>query len=551
MYPIFFYTMTTKFKFFEKILSNNVCEHIQNSKYMKLKYNHNEKCIVININNDNKDKNIISSESCAKYTSPFESHTFKVDRDIFIKETLNNFNESQPSQPNPKKVVLDFSSPNIAKPFHAGHLRSTIIGNFIANINTFFQNKVVKINYLGDWGTQFGILQYGLRSKQVDLSKFETDPIRQLYEIYVEANKMASNDGSVQDEARKYFANIEQGKTSLENWRNIRDITVQELERVYNRLGIQFDTYHWESDYNGNAIKEVIRLLEENKIITETEEGKKVAQFRGKDVTVLKSDNSTLYLSRDIAALLDRYEKYKFDKMLYVVDNAQSDHFAAVFYIVNQINSKCANACEHVKFGRIKGMSTRTGNVVFLNDILDEAKRKMQEKQKASKNTRSSAMTEEICDILGITAVVINDLKQKRQRDYVFDWDKALQSEGDSGIKLQYLHCRLFSLEQNSGVKIPDACAPEYLKEEVVGDVVLELARYEDVLHRALIEREASIIVNYLFRLARHVNRMFNELNVKNESNDVAAQRLLVFHTARKVVKSSLEILGVRPLNQM
>lgn len=197
---------------------------------------------------------------------------------------------------------------------------------------------------------------------------------------------MASNDENVQQEARKYFANIEQGKTSLENWRKIREITVQELERVYNRLGIHFDTYNWESDYNGNAIKEVIRLLEENNIISETEEGKKVAQFRGKDITVLKSDHSTLYLSRDIAALLDRYDKYEFEEMLYVVDNAQSDHFAAVFDIVKQINSKCANACEHVKFGRIKGMSTRMGNVVFLNDILDEAKHKMQEQQKASKS---------------------------------------------------------------------------------------------------------------------------------------------------------------------
>lgn len=160
-------------------------------------------------------------------------------------------------------------------------------------------------------------------------------------------------------------------------------------------------------------------------------------------------------------------------------------------------------------------------------------------------------MNESTCDILGTTAVIINDLKQKRQKDYVFDWDRALQSEGDSGIKLQYLHCRLLNLEKNCGVKIPSTCDPEYLKEEVVGDVVVELARFEEVLHRSFVENEACIIVHYLFRLARHVNRMFNELNVKNESSDVAAQRLLMFHTTRKVVKTSLEILGIRPLNEM
>lgn len=160
-------------------------------------------------------------------------------------------------------------------------------------------------------------------------------------------------------------------------------------------------------------------------------------------------------------------------------------------------------------------------------------------------------MTEETCDILGTTAVIINDLKQRRQKDYKFEWDRALQSEGDSGIKLQYLHCRLWSLEQNCGVPLPDVCDPKYVPEEIVGDVVAELARFEDVLQRSLEEYEACILVNYLFRLARHVNRMFNELKVKNVSQDIAAQRLLLFHSARLVVKTSLEILGVKPLFEM
>lgn len=160
-------------------------------------------------------------------------------------------------------------------------------------------------------------------------------------------------------------------------------------------------------------------------------------------------------------------------------------------------------------------------------------------------------MNGETCEVLGTTAVIVNDLKQRRQKDYTFKWDKTLQSEGDSGIKLQYLHCRLWSLEQNSGVKLPTECEPKYIPEEIIGDVVSELARFEDILQRSLDEYEACILVNYLFRLARHVNRMFNELKVKGVDKDLAAQRLLVFHTARLVVKTSLEILGVKPLYEM
>ncbi|XP_063823618.1 probable arginine--tRNA ligase, mitochondrial [Ostrinia nubilalis] len=507
-------------------------------------YKHNENKFFVQVSNRHGTDTNLSTNSQ-------EDFELGVDREPFMKSILSNSSEATQLQTKPKQVVIDFSSPNIAKPFHAGHLRSTIIGNFIANINKYFNNTVTKINFLGDWGTQFGILQYGLQSKNIDLETLKNDPIKHLYQVYVYANKLSSTDENVRKQARKYFCDIEQGKMNLEDWKKIREVTIRELEKVYQRLGIQFDDYHWESDYNGKAIQKLMESLENLDVIRTDATGKKVATVKDKDVTVMKSDNTTLYLSRDVAALLDRYQRYKFDKMLYVVDNAQTDHFAAVFEIVKKINEACVNGCEHIKFGRIKGMSTRTGNVVFLNDILDEAKKKMSEKQQQSKNTRSSALNEETCDILGTTAVIINDLKQRRQKDYKFDWDRALQSEGDSGIKIQYLHCRLWSLEKNCGVTLPEICEPKYLTEEVVGDVVAELAKFDDVMIRSYLENEACIIVNYLFRLARHVNRMFNELRVKNVDSEVASQRLLVYHSCRLVVKTGLEVLGVRPLYEM
>lgn len=291
--------------------------------------------------------------------------------------------------------------------------------------------------------------------------------------------------------------------------------------------------------------------LEQLNIIKSDESGRKVVTINNHDVTILKSDNSTLYLSRDVAALLDRYKKYKFDKMLYVVDNAQTDHFAAVFEVVKKVNKNCSEGCEHIKFGRIKGMSTRNGNVVFLDDILNEAKEKMHDKQTLSKNTRDSAMNENTCDTLGISAVIINDLKQRRNKDYVFEWNRVLQSDGDSAIKLQYLHCRLWSLEQNCGISIPDICDPSYLTEEIVGDLIVEIAKFDYVLQRSYEEYEACILVGYLFRLAKCVNKMFNELRVKGVESDTAAQRLLIFHSARLIIKKGLNILGVRPLYEM
>lgn len=313
--------------------------------------------------------------------------TFGVERNFYIKNVLEGILkcESKVSE-KPKNIVIDFSSPNIAKPFHVGHLRSTIIGNFISNINKYYNNKIIKINYLGDWGTQFGLLQYGLKVHKINLQELQNNPLKTLLNAYVSANKLAETDEKVQLEARQYFSNIEQGRTDLGDWKTIRDITVKELEKTYTRLGITFDAYSWESDYNGKAIRNLMKSLEENNIIKTDETGKKVATINNKNVTVLKSDDSTLYLSRDIAALIDRYNKYAFDEMLYVVDNSQTDHFSSLIEIVKRFNKECAERCKHVKFGRIKGMSTRSGNVVFLNDILDEAKQKMYDQQLKSKS---------------------------------------------------------------------------------------------------------------------------------------------------------------------
>lgn len=477
----------------------------------------------------------------------------RIDKNHFVGSILNEIVFVKTTVPHePKKVVIDFSSPNIAKPFHVGHLRSTIIGNFIAKVNSYLQEKVTKVNYLGDWGTQIGLLKVGLDLKGISMQNVNQQPIETLTECYVQANQIALEDETIQKKARDYFQRLENGDSGdLNNWKSIRGLTVTELSKVYKRLGIEFDVYSWESDYNYMAIKNILVSLEDKGILKNSENGTKVVNVNDSEVTLLKSDNSTLYLTREIAAVIDRYDKFTFDEMIFVVENGQNAHFSALIDILRQMKLPFAENCNHVKFGRIKGMSTRRGTSVSLQEVLDKAKDKMHEKQLKSRNTRAAAMNENVCDILGTTAVIINDLKQRRVANYTFDWDKALQSEGDSGIKLQYLHCKLWSLEQNSGAVLPNTCDPRYISEPEALSLIEELAHFEDVISKSRRESEACVIVNYLFRLARKINVALKVLRVKNESTDVASQRLLLFHASRLVLKQCLELLGVRPLNEM
>lgn len=269
-----------------------------------------------------------------------------------------------------------------------GHLRSTIIGNFISNINTFSYYDVIKINYLGDWGTQFGLLKIGMDLKDYSLEEIRENPIQLLYDAYVHANKLADDDDSIKEKAREAFHQLENGALAdLERWQLYREFSMEALIKIYSRLGVTFDEYAWESMYSSSEISCLISNLEQTGIIKHDDDGKKFALVNDKKVTVAKSDGTTLYLSRDIAAAIDRFNKYKFDEMYYVVDNAQTDHFMALFNILEQMEQPFAKSCKHVKFGRVKGMSTRRGKVVFLKDILDEAKDRMHRRrsEKSSK----------------------------------------------------------------------------------------------------------------------------------------------------------------------
>ena len=478
------------------------------------------------------------------------------------------------------KIVIDFSSPNVAKPFHMGHLRSTIIGNFIANIHEAFGHDVVRLNYLGDWGTQFGYLLAGLKRHGIenvsDLLKIcdtNTKIIHKLNEIYVESNKLAESDPALNETAKDIFARLDSGDSTLmKEWEFIRKITVDELDKTYKRLNVCVNVYHGESMYNNNQ-NNVAHILEEKGLLHKLEDGREVIKINDsnnnvKDVTIRKSDGSSLYLTRDIAAALDRKRMFDFNKMLYVVETAQSDHFKNLFNILSVMGHTWSQDLNHISFGRIKGMSSRKGTSVFLSDILDEGMIKMIEQQKQSSNTKVQLEDDdyhEIADVLAISAVVCNDLKQKRNKDYAFNWENILHSKGDSGIKLQYTHARLTSLLLNLSLMNENYEYEEELLKELINpntfnsliepeaiELVHVISLFDETVRSSYLQLEPCILVKYLYRLCNVTSKGLKQLGVKTAPTQIAAnERLMLFASARVVLKAGMKILGLKPLNRI
>ncbi|XP_022911405.1 probable arginine--tRNA ligase, mitochondrial [Onthophagus taurus] len=476
---------------------------------------------------------------------------FNINPNIFFKEVIDH-GGAPDMHADQKNVVVEFSSPNIAKPFHAGHLRSTIIGNFVSNLNAYMNNKVTRINYLGDWGTQFGLIKVGVKELNLSENDIKQNPIQLLYESYVHANALASKNDEINKRAREEFLKLEKGSVEdVNSWQTYINFTISELKGIYDRLGVHFDEYNYESMYGAKQIKEVVDQMHKRKVVKVTHDGKTVANIQDRSVTVMKSDGSTLYITRDIAAAMDRFKKYEFHKMYYVVENGQNDHFNALKDILYQMDLPWAGRLKHVKFGRVRGMSTRKGNVVFLKDILDETKELMTQRQLNSPTTKVPITDTRTSDILGVSCVIINDLKQRRQKDYEFSWERALQVQGDGGIKLQYTHSRLCNLEKNSGGVAAKECNPEYLKEPVIMDLVKEMGKFNDVISRSEEQLEACILVTYLFHLCNHINKALKVLQVKNQTPEIAAQRLLLFNTSRTILRQGMLILGLKPLTEM
>ena len=417
---------------------------------------------------------------------------------------------------------------------------------------------MTRINYLGDWGTQFGILIAGLE----EFSPGFTDhSIQSLLAVYIKANKLAEEDEHFAEKAKRAFRELEDGdRDKVEFWEQCRNLTILELEKNYATLNISFDHYHGESMYSKDKSASVLELMERLGLLRVTEDGRTVVPLERSQVTVRKSDGTGLYISRDVAAALDRAQRFQFDRMFYVVDNSQGTHFNNLFEILRKLQCSWADSCQHVKFGKIQGLSTRKGNIVYLADILEEATRIMLENQAKSANTRVEGQERlEVAEQVGISALIVADLRQRRTKDYTFSWERALSDSGDTGVRLQYTHARLTSLLLNCAELAGQQEEEEeefqpgaHLREPSALDLVFSISRYDEVLSSAYHSLEPHQLVLYLLNLSSLTSKALKLLPVKTAGEaSLGRARLALFSSARRTLAQGLTVLGIRPLDRM
>ncbi|PVU85602.1 hypothetical protein BB560_006974 [Smittium megazygosporum] len=483
---------------------------------------------------------------------------FTINKEILKKDTLSSvFDLKEKFGMNNsgagKRVLADFSSPNIAKPFHAGHLRSTIIGNFIMNLHRANGYDTVCLNYLGDWGKQYGLLAVGF-DKYGDEKQLEIDPIKHLYDVYVKINADADLNPEIHDMARAYFKRMEDGDAeALAIWKRFRDLSIKKYIETYEKLNIHFDVYSGESQIGPGMVKGE-QLLKE-KGITENIDGAIVLNLEkyklGKAI-IQKRDGTTLYLTRDIGAAIERFETYNYDRSLYIVSTQQDLHFKQLFKTLELLELPFHDRHAHISYGLVKGMSTRKGTVVFLNDIIEQTTEHMHEVMKKNEHKYAAIEDpEKVAETVAISAIIVQDLAAKRIKDYVFDWNRMTSFEGDTGPYLQYAHARLCSLQRKVPMEFDKNIDFSLLKEDEAFAIIDILARYPDIISSTMTTLEPCTVVQYALKLSHAVSAAWENLWVQNQPDDIAKARLLLYYCARMVLGNALRLLGLTPLEKM
>ncbi|MBR3791376.1 MAG: arginine--tRNA ligase [Clostridia bacterium] len=470
-----------------------------------------------------------------------------------VKDSNGEFAKSQEGKG--KTVLVEYSSPNIAKPFHIGHLFSTAVGNSLARIYAYLGYDVQRLNHLGDWGTQFGKLisaykRWGVREV------IEKDPINELLKIYVKFHEEAEKEPSLEDEAREYFKSLENGdKETTELWQYFRDVSLKEFKRVYDMLGVSFDSYAGESFY-GDKMQEVVDILDEKGLICESD-GAKVVMLDELNVPpciILKSDGATIYATRDIAAALYRKREYDFEKNIYVVGTPQALHFKQIFAVIKKAGFDWADNCTHVGFGLVKfpdkKLSTRHGDVVFLEDVLNESIQKTLDI--ITNNNPDMENKEEVATKIGIGAILYTFLKNSREKDIVFSWDSMLDFEGESAPYVQYSYARGRSILRRCEIDYSEADFSLATSDEEY-ELVKQINMFGSAISDAAAKNEPFYINRYVTNLARCFNKFYNNYPIlKSDVDDETKKaRLALVDATTQVIKSALLLLGIETVESM
>ncbi len=457
-----------------------------------------------------------------------------------------------------KNIVIDYSSPNIAKPFHIGHLKTTVIGGALYNIYKYLGYNVIGINHLGDYGTQFGKLieGYKLWGNEYDLSE---DSIDKLADIYKRINNLCKEDERVLDRCRENFKLLEQGdEYCTKLWQEFKDLSIKEFQKIYDLLGTKFDSWNGEAFY-ADKTDEVIEILEKSGKLVESE-GAKVVDLSDKGIDtpciICKSNGSTIYATRDLAAILYRARTYDFDKCLYVTSYEQNLHFKQVFEVAKLlgINEKYTNGLEHVPYGFVRlptgKMSTRLGNFVKVEDLLNEtiekAKKIIEEKNPDLENK------EEIAKKVGIGAIIYNDLATSRIKDEIFDIDEMLNFQGETGPYIQYMYVRTNSVLEKVR-KIPEVkdLKINLLQDKYSQNIIKLIYNFEDVLNQVIAKSEPSFLARYLMDLAKAYSIFYNENKIICDDKDLQDARIFLTFATKKVLDNGTRLLGIKMPEKM
>lgn len=447
-----------------------------------------------------------------------------------------------------KTVVIDFSSPNIAKPFHIGHIRTTVIGNALYKIYDSQGYNTVRVNHLGDYGTQFGKLIVAFK-KWGNKEAVESNPIPELLKLYIQFHDEAEKHPEMEDEARAWFTKLENDdKEAKDLWQWFRDESLKEFSRVYDLLDIEFDSYAGESFYS-DKMDRVIDIIKDKGLLEESE-GTNIVNLEEYNMTpalITKKDGSTLYMTRDLAAALYRKENYDFEKCIYVVGSQQSLHFQQLFKVLELIGFEWAKDMVHVPFGMVAleegTMSTRKGRVVFLESVLRQAIEKTKETMLA-KNPNAENV-DEIAKQVGVGAVVFQELSNSRIKDYTFSWERTLSFEGETGPYVQYTHARCCSVLRKANMDVTADVDYSVLSDADSSEVLKLIASFNDSILAAMRKNEPHIVTRFVLDLAQAFNKFYHDNPILVDDIEVKKARVALVAATKQTIENALSILGM------
>lgn len=483
---------------------------------------------------------------------------FFLKKDLFVKSMIENADKEDfgaSKEGNGKTICIDYSSPNVAKNFHVGHLRTTIIGNSLYKIYSKLGYKVERINHLGDWGTQFGklIVAYKNWGSKEDV---ERDGVAELMRLYIKFHDEAANDETLNDQAREWFSQMEQGnEEALSIWQWFVDISLKEYKGTYNLLGMEFDHYLGESFYRDKTADVVKRLQDAN--LLEESEGAKIVnldEYNMAPCLIMKKDGSSIYATRDLAAIFYRKKTWNFDKCLYVTGQEQKLHFAQVFKVVELLGNEWAkDSLVHIPYGLVSlegaKLSTRSGNIIYAEDILRQAI----EKVKETMNEKNPDLEDkdEIARIVGVGAIIFHDLYNQRIKDVSFKWDKVLNFDGETGPYVQYTYVRCASILRN--VAYDENAVIDYnliLDDEAIA-LLKEINKFPQVVRDAAEKYEPCVIARFAMDVAQSFSRFYNADRVNVEDENLRNARVKLVSITKRTLKDALALLGVDCPEQM